>query len=87
MHKSSIYKDKTGKFLDQGKFIIKNIIKENSVNLSQSISVGGERKESDQTESANVHDHEIEPIIEDDEVVGVIHHCQCGKSTEIRFDY
>lgn len=87
MHKSSIYKDKTGKFLDQGKFIIKNIIKENSVNLSQSISIGGERKESDQTGSANVHDHEIEPIIENDEVVGVIHHCQCGKSTEIRFDY
>ncbi|MDP8237841.1 MAG: hypothetical protein P9X24_02010 [Candidatus Hatepunaea meridiana] len=29
----------------------------------------------------------IEPIIDDDCVVGIIYTCSCGKSTEIRFDY
>ncbi len=74
-------------FKSRGRITIKNIIKEKTVNYSTPISVGGELHFENPLDQDLEHDHEIEPIIENDEVVGVIHRCSCGKATEIRFDY
>lgn len=63
---------------------IKSIIKENAIEYSQPVPIGGEQEEQMNTGHEN---DRVEPIIENDEVVGIIHYCQCGKSTEIRFDY
>jgi|GEM_PF-3090945 len=30
---------------------------------------------------------EVEPIVENDMIVGIIHRCTCGKRTEIRFEF
>ncbi len=89
MTNKSIYKnlDKTKIPLEGRRFTIKNVIKEKTVAISSSISVGGEQFQYDKKVDKNAKKDEIEPIIENDEVVGVIHYCQCGKSTEIRFDY
>lgn len=84
-----IYKnvDENIKPLGGRRTIIKNVIKEKTVELSSAISVGGEQFQHKDKVETETHKNEIEPIIENDEVVGVVHHCQCGKSTEIRFDY
>jgi len=29
----------------------------------------------------------VEPIIEDNNIIGVVHKCSCGKVIEIRFEY
>ncbi len=63
-----------------------NIIKKKLIELDAPISVGGEK-------NVNIHSSRnsakdiIEPIIENDEIIGVLHHCSCGKITEIHFDY
>ncbi len=89
MTRKIIYKNLNETTISLGgrRSIIRNVIKENTIALSSSISVGGEQPQLDDKTNNNSHKHEIEPIIENDEVVGVVHHCQCGKSTEIRFDY
>jgi len=74
-------------FKSRGKVIIKNIIKEQTVNYSPPIFVGGESTFETPIDNEFEHEHEIEPIIENEEVVGVMHRCSCGKATEIRFDY
>lgn len=74
-------------FKIRGENIIKSIIKEDYIEYSNPISVGGENYSDSDRETEKNHESAIETIIENDEVVGIIHHCQCGKSTEIRFDY
>ena len=74
-------------FRIRGENIIKSIIKEDYIEYSNPISIGGENYGDSDIETEVGHESEIETIIENDEVVGIIHHCQCGKSTEIRFDY
>ncbi len=72
----------------KGRWIIKNIIKENNIEYSKPMAIGGElMTKNEEKDKNNGHEFEIETIIENEEVVGIIHHCQCGKSTEIRFDY
>ncbi len=73
-------------YLREGRSI-KNVIKKNSVNITSEVSIGGKKLEQLEEKPDDNHKDEIEPIIENDEVVGIIHHCQCGKATEIRFDY
>ena len=72
----------------KGIFVIKSIIKAKSIEVSKPILIGGEYSLSQQqSEIIHKEQGEVEPILENGEVVGIVHHCQCGKSTEIRFDY
>ncbi|MFQ6604302.1 MAG: hypothetical protein ACE5D8_01995 [Fidelibacterota bacterium] len=32
-------------------------------------------------------DHDIQPLIENDEIVGVVHTCACGQAVEIHFNF
>ncbi|MBN2281954.1 MAG: hypothetical protein JXQ65_15330 [Candidatus Marinimicrobia bacterium] len=79
--------ENTGFFRAGGRVIIKNIIKEKAINYSKPVPVGGETNFAHSNKKEVEDSHKIEPIIENDEIVGVIHHCICGRSTEIRFDY
>ncbi len=56
------------------------VIKQEQVNLEepQSIQVKHE---------VNAADHDIQPLIENDEIVGVVHTCSCGRSVEIHFNF
>lgn len=58
------------------------VIKQKDVKLNKPIKI-----DIDESGSENSSAESIEPIIEDDCAVGVIHRCICGNSTEIRFDY
>jgi ABC-type dipeptide/oligopeptide/nickel transport system ATPase subunit len=72
---------------EKGGYTINSIIKEKAVQFSNPVSIGGEKEKQTENDHKAVRENEIETIIENGEVVGIIHHCQCGKSTEIRFDY
>ncbi len=63
-----------------------NIIKKKLIELDAPISVGGEKNIHKYSSKNSIKDI-IEPIIENDEIIGVLHHCSCGKTTEIHFDY
>jgi len=56
------------------------VIKQKDVKIHNPVKLSIEESESILPES-------IQPMIEDGCVIGVIYRCECGKSTEIRFEY
>ena len=56
----------------------KSVVKKNNVKMNSPMKIYTEKEDIEES---------IEPILEDDEIVGVIHTCSCGKTTAIRFEY
>jgi hypothetical protein len=56
----------------------RKVIRNETLQFTKPIILNSEAMHDDGNES-------VEPMIENGQVVGVIHHCSCGKITEIRF--
>lgn len=58
------------------------VIKTQLVNMQSPLKV-----EIDESDFEDEENESIEPIVEDGEIMGVIHKCSCGKVAKIRFEY
>lgn len=63
----------------------KNVMKGNTIRQSPPIKVGIKALPVSKDEAS--HGSTVEPIMGNGLVVGVYHHCRCGESTEIRFEF
>lgn len=54
------------------------VIRSQRIQLNKPITINAESMNDDGSES-------VEPMVENGQVVGIIHRCSCGKVTEIRF--
>ena len=63
------------------------IIKGNKIRRIQTQVINIKKEESiANSESDEVKDSRIEPILEDNKIVGISYTCQCGEESEIRFE-
>ncbi len=66
------------KYFSKAPIYKRKVIRNEILRVAQPIVINSEAMHDDGNES-------VEPMIENGQVVGVVHHCSCGKITEIRF--
>jgi len=60
----------------------KSVIKNNTVRVGDKKRI--DHKSDDHTDMS---EPEVQPIVENDQIVGIFYKCSCGKLSEIRFDF
>lgn len=63
------------------------IIKQRSINVSTPVKIENRKMKLADSEGSNIFTEKTSPILENGEIIGVLHRCSCGKETRIYFDY
>ncbi len=80
---SSFIEDKNGHLLTKRKQQTKG----SSIIKNHSVKVGQKRKIEPQNQFFHGQPAQVEPIKENDTIVGVVVHCGCGEKIEVQFEY
>lgn len=74
--------DNLDESIDNGDSIVRDakLIKDNKVQLGHPVKINSKN-------SAEEGEESIEPIIENDQIIGVVYQCKCGRSRRILFEY